>query len=160
MHEKVIWDWSWTEVKSMQTQPSCKKSAAHAKKRAWKKLWNPKWWPRSGCDGRIMAIFLITTIQVNLVLIPSEAWRRQHKFAWIVVIKNFAIILPSQPLLGHHLGFHNFFHAVFLLHGSHLFYSLAVFVQITFNGGFISITTKVDLWALIYYQCFGATICK
>ena len=31
------------------------------------------------------------------------------KFAWIFVIKIFAIILPSQPLLGCHLGFHNFF---------------------------------------------------
>jgi len=107
MHEKVIWDWSWTEVKSMQTQPSCKKSAAHAKKRAWKKLWNPKWWPRSGCDGRIMAIFLITTIQVNLVLIPSEAWRRQHKFAWIVVIKKFAwiVVIKKLPLSYHHSHF-------------------------------------------------------
>ena len=39
-------------------------------------------------------------------------WRRQHKFTWIVVIKNFAIILPSQSLLGCYVGFHNFFHAV------------------------------------------------
>ena len=33
----------------------------------------------------------------------------EHNFAWIFVIKTFAIILPSQPLLGRHLGFHNFF---------------------------------------------------
>ena len=42
------------------------------------------------------------------------------KFAWIF-IKNFAMILPSQPLLGHHLGFHNFLMQFF-------FCSLAVFV--------------------------------
>jgi len=73
-------------------------------------MWNPRWQPRNGCDGRLMAKFLITTIQVNLVPNPSETWRRQHKFTWIVVIKNFAISLPSQPFLGHHLGFHIFFH--------------------------------------------------
>ena len=32
-----------------------------------------KWRPRNNCDGRSMAKFLITTIQVNFVLIPSEA---------------------------------------------------------------------------------------
>ena len=36
---------------------------------------------KSGCGGRIMENFLITTIQMNLVSIPSEDWRRQHKFA-------------------------------------------------------------------------------
>jgi len=81
-------------------------------KKVWNKLWNPRWQPRSGCDGRVMAKILIT-IQVNLVPIPSEACRRLHKFAWIVVITKFSIILPSQPLLGRHLGFHNFFHVVF-----------------------------------------------
>ena len=92
------------------------------KKTAWKKFWNQRWWLRSGCDGRIMAKFLIT-IQVNLVPIPSKAWRSEHKFAWIVVIKNFAIILPSQPLLGHHLWFHNFFYDVFFGMG-HIFFTV------------------------------------
>jgi len=27
----------------------------------WKKMWNPRWRPRNGCDGRLMAKFLITT---------------------------------------------------------------------------------------------------
>jgi len=58
----------------------------------------------------VMAKILITTIQVNLVPNPSEMWRRQHKFTYIVVIKNFAISLPPQPFLGCHLGFHIFFH--------------------------------------------------
>ena len=115
------------EVKSTQKQPNCKKRCSPCQKTAWKKLWNQRWQPRSGCDGRIMAKFLITTIQVNLVPISSEVWRRQHKIAWIVVIKNFAIILPSQPLLGRHLWFCNFF-MLSLLAWTALFYSWAVFV--------------------------------
>jgi len=81
------------------------------------------WWPRSGCDGRLMAKFLITTIQVNLVPNP---WRRQDKFTWIVVIKKkIAISLPSQPFLGRHLGFHIFFHYG-LFGAAPFFYSWAV----------------------------------
>jgi len=48
---------------------------------------------------------LVTTIQVNFVLIPSEAGMRQHKFTWIVIIKIFVTNLPSQPFLGRHLYF-------------------------------------------------------
>jgi len=37
---------------------------------------------RNGCDGRLIAKLLITTIQgiMNLVLNHSETWRRQHIF--------------------------------------------------------------------------------
>jgi len=62
----------------------------------------------------LIAKILITTIQVNLMPNPSKMWRRQHKFTWIVVIKIFAINLPSQPFLGRHLGFHFFFTMAFL----------------------------------------------
>ena len=51
------------------------------------------------------------------------------KFARIFVIKNFAIILPSQPLLGRHLGFTTF-SCYILLHLPYLFNSLAFFAQI------------------------------
>jgi len=37
------------------------------------KVGKSKWRPRNGCDGWSMAKFLITTIQVNFVSIPSEA---------------------------------------------------------------------------------------
>jgi len=47
-------------------------------------------------------------------------------FAWIVIIKIFAISIPSQPFLSHHLRFHIFFHNG-LLWGCTLFYSWAVF---------------------------------
>jgi len=85
-----------------------------------------RWRPRNGCDGRLIAKNLITTIQVNSVLILSETWRRQHKFTWIVVIKIFAINLPSQPFLGCHLAFHIFFHNG-LLGGCTLFLQLGCF---------------------------------
>jgi len=93
------------EVKSNPKQPSYKKSVRPPPPRRplWKMMWNPRWRP---CDGRNIAKILITTIEVNLVLNPSEAWRRQHKFTWIVVIKIFAINPPSQPFFGRHLGFH------------------------------------------------------
>ena len=51
-----------------------------------------------------------------------------HKFTWVIVIKNFTIIGPPQPLLGRHLWLHNFFHAAFFCMGCTFFYSLAVLV--------------------------------
>ena len=51
---------------------------------------------------RLMIKILITTIQVPLGL--------GTKFTRVVVVKIFTINLPSQPFLGHHLGFHIFFH--------------------------------------------------
>jgi len=74
---------------------------------------------RNDCDGRLMVKILVMKIQVNLVPNPSETWRRQHEFTLIVVIKNFAISLPSQPFLGRHLRFHIFFTTAFL--GPHTF---------------------------------------
>ena len=80
----------------------------------------------------IMAKFLIITMQVNFVLIPSEAWRGQRKFSRIVVIKNFAIILPTQPLLGRHLRFYNFLMLSFL-HGPQVFLQLGCFYVDTYQ---------------------------
>ena len=41
----------------------------------------PRFWLSTyGCDNSSMAKILITTIQMNLVLSPSETWRRTHKF--------------------------------------------------------------------------------
>ena len=41
---------------------------------------------------------------------------RQHKFIWIVVIKIFVTDLPSQPFLGCHPVFYNFFFILAILH--------------------------------------------
>ena len=51
----------------------------------------------------------------NLCMLPSLGWGT--KLTWIVVIKNNAISLPSQPFLDHHLGFHNGGHTLFLQPG-------------------------------------------
>jgi len=104
----------------------------------WKKMWNPNRRPRNGCDGRLKAKILITTIQVNLMPNRSETWKRQHKFTWIIVIKIFTFSLPSQPFLGLHFGFHIFFHNSSL--GGHtLFYNWAVF-------GFLDLTLIARSW--------------
>ena len=66
---------------------------------------SPWWRPRNGCDGRLTVKILTMTIQVNLVPKLSST-----KFTLIVFIKIFTINLPSQPFLGHHLGFQIFFH--------------------------------------------------
>jgi len=105
------------EVKSNPKQPSCKKSMWPPRMQ----LWNPKWQPRNGCDGRLKAKILITTIPMNLVPNHSETWRRQHRFTWIIVIKILAFSLPSQPFLGYHIGFHIIFHNS-ILGGHTLFY--------------------------------------
>jgi len=52
--------------------------------------------PSNGCDGRLMTKISISTIEVHLVPNPSEITKI------IVIIKFFAIILPSQPFLGLH----------------------------------------------------------
>jgi len=75
-----------------------------------------KKWP----DGRLMAKILITTIQVNLVPNPSEMWRRQHR---IVVIKFFAISLPSSHFLAATLDFIS----VAFLGATHFFLQLGYF---------------------------------
>jgi len=89
----------------------------------WKKMWNPRWQLRNGCDGRLIAKILIMAIQVNLCCLIHTSLGFSTKFIWIAAIKIFAINLPSQPFLGRHLGFHIFF----LLGGCTFFYSWAVF---------------------------------
>jgi len=82
-------------VISTQKQPGCKKKGAPlfkmssmkevVKSKGVAKKW--LWW------YRLMAKILLTIIQVNFVLNPSEAGMRQHKLTWIVVIKIFSINL-------------------------------------------------------------------
>jgi len=64
-------------------------------------------------DGRLMAKILITTIQVNLVPNPRES-------NTIIIIKIFAIILPSSYFLAATLDFTSFFTMAFL-GGTHFF---------------------------------------
>ena len=64
------------EVISDQKQPSCKKGCGLQKSQSDTRC-------EIKSDGQEMAVivkFLIMTIQVNLVLNPSETWSRQCKF--------------------------------------------------------------------------------
>jgi len=47
------------EVTSNPNQPSCKKSVQPQEGHCGK---NPRWQKRNGCDGRLIANFLMTTI--------------------------------------------------------------------------------------------------
>jgi len=61
-----------SELNLIQKHPSCKKKCAALKKAIVKKMWNPRWQPRNGCDGRLIAKIFIMIIQVNLVPNLSE----------------------------------------------------------------------------------------
>jgi len=115
-------------MKSNPKHPSCKKKCVAPKMPLWKMMWNPRWRPRNACDARVMIKLLITIIQVNLVSNPSEMWKRQHRFTWIVIIKNFAINVPSQLFFGRHLEFHIFFSKCFFW-AAHFFYNWAVLIS-------------------------------
>jgi len=79
--------------------------------------------PRNGCDGRLMAKILITTIQVNLV--PNPSGEGTTNLPELLLIQFFAINLPSQPDFGCHFLFHVFF-TMALLGAAELLYSWAV----------------------------------
>jgi len=100
-------------------QSSCKKSVWLPRMLLWKKMWNPKW---AVMAGGLKAKILIPTIQVNLCCLLHISLWFGTKFIWIVVIKFFAISLPSQPFLSRHFGFHIFFTSSFL-RASHFFYN-------------------------------------
>ena len=79
----------------------------------------------NGCDGRLMANILIMTIQVNLHCLLHVSLGFGTKFTRIVVIKIIAINIPTQPFLGHYLGFLIFFTLAF--RGLHSFLQLGCF---------------------------------
>ena len=90
-----------------------------------------------------MEKILITTIQVNLMPNPSGGGNSR-----IVVIKLFAINLPSQPFLGRHLGFYIFFHPG--LFGGH-----TLFLQLgCFGLDYFFLLTKLDRAHFTYDWCF------
>ena len=96
IHKNLVYTvYLWSNLKQL----SCVRPP---KMLLWKKMWNPKWWPRNGRDGRLNAKILIMKIQVNLCCLLHIS-----QF-WIVVTKIFAFSVPSQPFLGYRFGFHIF----------------------------------------------------
>ena len=63
-------------VISTQKSLAVEKGVPLCKMASMKKVVKLRWQPRNGCDGRSVIKILITTIQVNFVLIPSEAGMR------------------------------------------------------------------------------------
>ena len=99
-----------------------------------------------GCGGRLIAKNLITTIQVNLVPNPSETWGRQHKFTQIVIIKFFVINLPSQPFLGHYLGFLIFI--PYSLLGNHTLFTAGLYFELDTMNTLISCANCQACWII------------
>jgi len=119
------------------------------------------WWPRNGCDGRLIAKILIMTIQVNLCC-PLQDSAPNSPELWL---------LKLLPFLGHHPGFNIFFHNG-LLGGPTLFLaSWAVFGldfssfcdymlhswHIAINGCYLS--SFFSLWQIcaVLYMCITHT---
>ena len=50
----------------IRNSPAVKKSVWPPRMPLWRKMWNPRWQPWNGCDGRLIAKIIMTTIQVNL----------------------------------------------------------------------------------------------
>jgi len=57
----------YVAIKSNPKPPSCKKRLRPQKRHSEKRCEILSWQPRNGCDGRLIAKILITTIQVILV---------------------------------------------------------------------------------------------
>ena len=86
-------------------------------------MWNPRWWPRNGCDNRLTVKILMTTIQVSLwhILLGFST-----KCTWIVVTKIFAVSLHAyyhNHFLATILNFTSFSHFTTALCGLHSFFS-------------------------------------
>ena len=96
-----------------------------------KKLWNPRGWPRIGCDNGIgWWSKLITIIQVNLYCLILTSLEISTKFTWIVVIKIFAINLYYHShFLATPLISQLFSHWPFWT-GPHLFFTARLFLNI------------------------------
>jgi len=114
----------YTVLNLIQNSPAIKKVCG-PKKAILKKDVKSKVAPRNGCDGSLMAKFLIPTIQVNLCCPLYISLGFGIKFTWIVVIKNFASSLPCSHFLAATLDFTSFFTMVFL--GPHTFFIAGLF---------------------------------
>jgi len=79
----------------IQNSPAVKNGCG-PKKAIVKKMWNPRWQPRNDCDGRLMAKFLITPIQVNLCCLLHYSLGFN---TWIVVIKKLQLAYHHSHFL-------------------------------------------------------------
>jgi len=81
---------------------------------------------RNGCDGRLIAWFLITTIRVHLCCFLYTPLGFGTKFTWIVVLKFLLLTYHRSHFLSATLDFTSLFTMAFL-GGTYFLYSWAVF---------------------------------
>jgi len=104
----------------IQKQPSSKKSVRPPH---WEKKVKSKVVAKNGCNGRLIAKILISTIQVNLCCLSMFHYDLTPNSPELLLLKFFAISLPSQPFLAAtFIFFHNG-----LLGGHTLFLQLGCF---------------------------------
>jgi len=115
---------SWSRI-SNPKQPNCKKSVWPPRRPLWKKDVKSKVAAKKWLDGRLIAKILIMTIQVNLCCLLHVSLGFDTKFTWIVVIKIFAISLPSNHFLAAYFDFTSFFTKAFL--GATHFFTVGLF---------------------------------
>ena len=83
-----------------------------------KKMRNPRWRPRNGCDGRLMVKILITTIQVNFgaafgfhIFFHHSLFEGRTLFLQLscfgLDFTSFCICIPPKPTYGQLWGFFN-----------------------------------------------------
>jgi len=95
----------------IQNIPAVKKCEA-LKKAIVKKMWNPKWQPRNGCDGRLNTKILPTTIQLNLCcLLCYDSAPNSYK---LLLLKFLHLAYRHSHFLATTLNFTSFFTRIFL----------------------------------------------
>jgi len=92
-----------------------------------KKDVNPRWLPRNGCDGRLIAkILILNGNQGKFCCFSMFHYNSAPNSPELSLFKIFAINLPSQPFLGCHLVVHIFCHDG-LPGGPHTFFTAGPF---------------------------------
>ena len=131
-----------------------KKGVRPLKRLWWKKMWNPRWRPRNGCDGRLMVKILITTIQVNLVPLGQLAQNSPE----LSLLKFLPLTYHHSHFLAATLDFTSFFTIAFS-RAALLFLQLGCFL-IRFHFFLYLYTPKPtygQLWGFLTYIFFLTT---
>ena len=104
----------------IQNSPVVKKCVASH----YEKMQNPRWRPRNGCDGRLIAKILITTI--HWCRIPVKPGKGNTYFPKLLLLKFLLLTYHHSHFLAATLDFASFFIMAFL-GAAHFFLQLGCF---------------------------------
>ena len=149
---------SWSDVvnsfdticisKSRQKQPSCKKRCGPVQNGQYKKkLWNPSWRQRNGCDGRLMVQILIVIIQVNLCCLLPASLGLGTKLTWIIAIKFVPWTYHQSHFLAASLDFTTFF-ILAILNRAALFFTAWLFLSRYSHSDEIHLSEIWIIWSI------------